>query len=85
MNICSLILALVLSDGERGASNEAVDTQRNRIIATDALKRAEPLADQGIPVCVLPEYLAWMILFKSGSPSFVTWPYVRVWLGGGAC
>ena len=27
-----------------------VDTQRNRIIATAALKKAEPLADQGINI-----------------------------------
>ena len=35
------------SDGEQGVAKEAVDVQRNRIIATTALKKAEPLADQG--------------------------------------
>ena len=42
MVVCSL-----RADGERGVPNEQVDIQRNRIIATAALKKAEPLADQG--------------------------------------
>ena len=35
------------ADGARGPPNEAVDVQKNRIIATAALKKAEPLADEG--------------------------------------
>ncbi len=40
-------LSLSLSDGAQGPAKESVDVQRNRIIATSALKKAEPLADQG--------------------------------------
>ena len=34
-------------DGDRGTPSRSVDTQRNRILATAALKEAETLADQG--------------------------------------
>lgn len=34
-------------DGDRGTPSNSVDIQRNRILATAALKNAEPLADQG--------------------------------------
>ena len=35
------------TDDPQGLPNTTVDIQRNRIIATAALKKAEPLADQG--------------------------------------
>ena len=35
------------ADGERGPPSHTVDQQRNRILATAALKKAEPLAAQG--------------------------------------
>ena len=35
------------TDDPQGPPNTTVDIQRNRIIATAALKKAEPLADQG--------------------------------------
>jgi len=40
-------LTISRTDGERGVPNEQVDIQRNRIVATAALKKAEPLADRG--------------------------------------
>ena len=47
---CHMMWGLCSADGERGAPNVQVDTQRNRIIATAALKKAEPLADQGMNI-----------------------------------
>ena len=44
---CHCVVCSLPADGERGVPNEQVDIQRNRIIATAALKKAEPLADQG--------------------------------------
>ena len=41
------LFLLLSADGARGPPNEAVDVQKNRIIATAALKKAEPLADEG--------------------------------------
>ena len=38
---------IVVTDDERGPPNMTVDQQRNRIIATEALKNSEPLAAQG--------------------------------------
>ena len=46
LHVCH-ILRMFLIDGEMGPPNIAVDQQRNRIIATAALKNADPLADQG--------------------------------------
>ena len=34
------------SDGGQGPAKKSVDVQRNRIIATSALKKAEPLAEK---------------------------------------
>lgn len=44
--ICPLPLFCYI-DGDKGAPNRSVDIQKNRIVATAALKEAEPLADQG--------------------------------------
>ena len=38
----------IVTDGDKGPPNTAVDQQRNRIIAAAALKDAEPLADKGV-------------------------------------
>ena len=45
-HICDWFWLLAL-DGDRGTPSRSVDTQRNRILATAALKEAESLADQG--------------------------------------
>ena len=45
-HICDWFWLLIL-DGDRGTPSRSVDTQRNRILATAALKEAESLADQG--------------------------------------
>ena len=47
LNKLTVELCSLLADGERGVPNEQVDIQRNRIVATAALKKAEPLADRG--------------------------------------
>ena len=44
---------LFMVDGKQGPANEAVDTQKNRMVATKALKDAESLADQGYLVKLL--------------------------------
>ena len=47
LNKLTVELCALPADGERGVPNEQVDIQRNRIVATAALKKAEPLADRG--------------------------------------
>jgi len=47
LNKLTVELCSLPADGERGVPNEQVDIQRNRIVATAALKKAEPLADRG--------------------------------------
>ena len=46
-NMMNLYPILHNIDGDRGAPSNSVDIQRNRILATAALKKAEPMADQG--------------------------------------
>ena len=47
-------------DGDRGTPSRSVDTQRNRILATAALKEAETLADQGKMPATGTEVLAFI-------------------------
>ena len=49
-------------DGDRGTPSRSVDTQRNRILATAALKEAETLADQGKCHYLVPMYLLYLII-----------------------
>ena len=44
------------ADDEKGPPSATVDQQRNRIIATAALKNAEPLAAQGEPSVFVLSY-----------------------------
>lgn len=38
-------LIFLFADGDHGSGNMTVDIQRNRVLAADALKRAEELGD----------------------------------------
>lgn len=47
-NINDYLLIIIINvDGPRGEASKKLDSQRNRIIATTALKEARSLADQG--------------------------------------
>ncbi len=52
--VCTSVIILYFClDGDRGTPSRSVDTQRNRILATAALKEAETLADQGKYRCLI--------------------------------
>ncbi len=52
MNVFAFILLFSMfffvTDGDRGPGNKTVDMQRNRVLATEALKNAEVLGNQSM-------------------------------------